>query len=147
PIGSYLVVANRPGFQPLHIDPVVVTATPRTYLAPESLRPAHESNELEPVVVEGRLNRRGPLDPGPTIWGPRRAGGNLDLTRSLNDALPFSIYDRDRITRSGVVNLTDFLRRELLDTDATALPPEQNGGGELFSSGSSNLNLRGFDSQ
>ncbi len=146
PLGTYRVVANRDGFHPLHIHNVRVTADLRTYLAPATLRPAHETTELAPVIVEGHLNRRGPLDPGPTIWGPRRAGGNLDLTRTLNDALPFIIYDRDRITRSGVVNLNDFLRRELLDTDASALPPEQNGGGDLIASGSSNLNLRGFAS-
>ncbi len=146
PLGTYLVVANRAGFHPLHIENVHITPDLRTYLAPAVLRPAHETTELAPVVVEGHLNRRGPLDPGPTIWGPRRAGGNLDLTRTLNDALPFIIYDRDRITRSGSVNLNDFLRREILDTDATALPPEQNGTGDLISSGSSNLNLRGFDS-
>ncbi len=146
PLGTYRIVANREGFHPLHIDNVRVTADLRTYLAPNVLRSAHETNQLEPVVVEGHLNRRGPLDPGPTVWGPRRAGGNLDLTRTLNDALPFIVYDRDRITRSGVVNLNDFLRRELLDTDATVLPPDQNGNGDLTASGSSNLNLRGFAS-
>ena len=91
PLGTYLIVARREGFHPLHINNARVTAELRTYLAPAVLRPAHEATELAPVVVEGVLNRRGPLDPGPTIWGPRQAGGNLDLTRSLNDALPFLI--------------------------------------------------------
>ncbi|MCC5023506.1 MAG: carboxypeptidase regulatory-like domain-containing protein [Candidatus Synoicihabitans palmerolidicus] len=142
PLGTFLVVVNRTGFQPIHISDVQVTASPRTYLAPIVLRPAYETNQLEPVIVEGRLNRRGPLDPGPTVWGPRQAGRNFDLTRTINDALPYLIYDRDRITRSGVVNLNDFLRLELLDTDTTSLPPDQNGDGDLFSGGSSNLNLR-----
>ncbi|MCF3652203.1 TonB-dependent receptor plug domain-containing protein [Synoicihabitans lomoniglobus] len=143
--GSYLVIASRDGFHPLHINDVNVTANDRTYLRTAILLPAGGTTQLEPVIVEGRLNRRGPLDPGPTIWGPRQAGGNLDLNRTANDVLPFIIYDRDRITRSGVVNLNEFLRRELLDTDATSLPPEQSlNNSSHFSTGSSNLSLRGF---
>lgn len=144
PFGLYTLTATRPGFHPLRIESISIDSTQRSFLSSHVIRPLNNTTELETFVVEGQINRYGPLDPGLTIWGPRRAGGNLDLNRTVSDALPFLIYDRDRITRSGAVNLNDFLRTELLDTDATALPPNQNGGGELFSSGSSNLNLRGF---
>src|SRR6185295_13302251 len=74
------------------------------------------------------------------------AVGNLDLPRTQTDALPFNILDRTRISRSGVVNLNDFLRRELLDTDPASLPPDQQAGGgkSSFITGSANLALRGF---
>ncbi|GAB5559962.1 MAG: hypothetical protein SynsKO_16090 [Synoicihabitans sp.] len=144
PFGLYTVEVERAGFHPLRIAAVSIQSREPSHLPEQHLQPVTLAQEMETVVVEGQLNRYGPLDPGPTVWGPRQAGGNLDLTRTVNDALPFLIYDRDRITRSGAVNLNDFLRTELLDTDATALPPNQDGSSDLFSSGSSNLNLRGF---
>lgn len=147
PVGLYTLTAEREGFHPLRVEAVHITSTQRSFLPPQTLQPQTSTTAMETVVVTGTLNRYGPLDPGPTIWGPRRAGGNLDLNRSVSDALPFLIYDRDRITRSGAVNLNDFLRTELLDTDATALPPNQDSGSDLFSSGSSNLNLRGFGAE
>lgn len=151
PLGDYTLIANRSGFHPLHIEGIRITAPGRTYLAPNVLRAANLTNELEPVIVEGHLNRRGPFDPGPTIWGPRRAGGNLDLNRTVNDVLPFIIYDRDRIARSGVVSLNDFLRRELLDTDTSTLSLDQGGSVDQsngdYNTGSSNLSLRGFSSE
>src|SRR5262249_21150287 len=61
-----------------------------------------------------------------------------------NDALPFNIYNRDQIARSGVVNLNEFLQREILDSDPNTRPPEQDGSSDTFKAGSTNLNLRGF---
>jgi iron complex outermembrane recepter protein len=145
--GDYRVVAERAGFRSLEIATAEVVSNRRTQLAVELIYPQSGVQQLEAFVVEGRLDRHGPLDPGPTVWGPRRAGGNLDLHRSMNDALPFIVYDRDRITRSGAVNLNEFLRRELLDTDATSLPPEQQINGRVTSVGSSNLSLRGFSAE
>lgn len=147
PFGVYTLTATREGFHSLRIEAVSIASQRRSILPPQTLLPFSHTNQLETIVVEGQVNRYGPLDPGPTIWGPRRAGGNLDLNRTVSDALPYLIYDRDRITRSGAVNLNDFLRTELLDTDATALPPNQDGGSDLFSSGSGNLNLRGFGAE
>jgi len=148
PFGVYTLTTERAGFHPLRIEAVSIASQRRSILPPQTLLPLLAgTTQLKTIVVEGRINRYGPLDPGPTIWGPRRAGGNLDLNRTVSDALPFLIYDRDRITRSGAVNLNDFLRTELLDTDATSLPPNQDGGSALFSSGSGNLNLRGFGAE
>lgn len=148
PEGVYQIYADREGFRPLVIERAVVRSNRRTQIAREEIEPIDGTvAKMDAYVVEGRLDRRGPLDPGPTVWGPRRAGGNLDLNRTMNDALPFLVYDRDRIVRSGAVNLNEFLRRELLDTDATSLPPEQETGSPAASVGSSNLSLRGFSTE
>jgi outer membrane receptor protein involved in Fe transport len=72
------------------------------------------------------------------------AGGNLDLDRSADDALPYAILDRSRIVSSGALNLNDFLRRELLQSDAAGQSPDQVGAQSLFYGGSTNLNLRGY---
>ena len=49
-----------------------------------------------------------------------------------------------RVQRSGVVNLNDFLRRELLDSNPAKLPSEQDGSAPGFLASSANLALRGF---
>ena len=86
----------------------------------------------------------GPLgDEGPPP-APRTAAGDVDLPRSDNDALDFAIFTRDQIARSGVINLNQFLQTEILDSDATTLPPEQNASIASFASGSTNLNFGGF---
>ena len=72
------------------------------------------------------------------------ATGNLDLPRTVNDALPYEIYDRAQIARSGVIDLNEFLQRVVLESDAGIHPPEQNGAQDSFVAGSTNLNLRGY---
>jgi outer membrane receptor protein involved in Fe transport len=99
---------------------------------------------LAPYVVKDRTTRANPFDRSEAQSGPRTAGSNLDLARTENDALPFNIYNRDQIARSGVVNLNEFLQRELLDANAVNQPPEQDGLQPTFLAGSTNLSLRGF---
>lgn len=106
--------------------------------------PDDDPARLAPYVVNDRTTRRDPFDRSESAYAARTAGSNLDLARTENDALPFTIFNRDQIARSGVVNLNEFLQRELLDTDAAALPPEQDGMQPTFAAGSTNLNLRGF---
>lgn len=72
------------------------------------------------------------------------AAGNLDLDRTAEDALPYTVIDRSRIVTSGAVNLDDFLRRELLESDAASQSVGQQGQSALFLGGSTNLNLRGY---
>ena len=36
------------------------------------------------------------------------------------------IFNRTQISRSGVVNLNEFLQRELIDSSAAILPPEKD---------------------
>jgi len=137
-------VAAAAGFQPLEISDARVVASRSVVLDTCTMKPVREPGELEPFVVEARSARAGPLveyDAGPA---PRTAIGDLDQPRSENDALDFTVINRDQIARSGVVNLNEFLQREVLDSDATTLPPERNGSASVFSTSSSNLNLRGY---
>src|SRR5699024_3774515 len=67
-----------------------------------------------------------------------------DLPRSEDDALPYTIFDRDQIARSGVVNLNDFLQRNVIDGNAAARPPDQDHNQKLYITGSTNATLRGY---
>lgn len=142
--GIYRLQAAAPGSRPLEIAGIKVDANHLLRLEPQVLQAADGPTQLEPYVVEGKSARREPLNRAELA--PRMAVGNLDLPRTENDALPFKIYDRERISRSGVVDLNQFLQRELLDSDASTRPPEQNGSQSSFLAGSTNLNLRGFGS-
>jgi len=140
--GTYRLFAGRAGYQPLEQPDVLVEAGHARVLEPLHLQAAHEVTELEPYLVKDRDDR---LLIGEGVGAaPRRATGNLDLPRTEDNALPFTIYTREQITRSGVVQLNEFFQRELLDGGASA-PPEQNGQTDSFVTGSSNLSLRGYE--
>lgn len=153
PPGRQQLFAQLDGWQPLRIDDVEVETGRLSQLADQRLQPARELELLAPYVVRGRSTRLRPLDDSAALLGPRRATGNLDLPRSENDALPYTIYTREQITRSGVVALNEFLQRAILESDAATRPPEQSGSfgqpasfpGQTESfAGSSNLSLRGY---
>jgi outer membrane receptor protein involved in Fe transport len=144
PAGSHQLVARAPECQPLHIVGVEVDVDRVIELPPRMFQRLDDPARLAPYVVKDRATRRDPFDRSEAEFGPRTVGSNLDLARTENDALPFTIYNRDQIARSGVVNLNEFLQRELLDADASTRPPEQDGTALTFSAGSTNLNLRGF---
>jgi len=57
------------------------------------------------------------------------------------------VYSRTQITRSGAVNLNEFIQRELLDSDAATQPPDENGTDLSYTTGSKNLNLRAYDAE
>ncbi|MBI2513721.1 MAG: TonB-dependent receptor [Opitutae bacterium] len=147
PPGRHQLFANAAGWHPLRIDHVEVEAGRISKLDDQRFQPARELETLEPYVVEGRSARLRPIDDSAALLGPRRATGNLDLPRGENDALPFTIYTREQITRSGVVALNEFLQRAILEGDATARPPEQSGSFDLNDglAGSTNLKLRGYE--
>jgi iron complex outermembrane receptor protein len=142
--GNYQLVARASDFQPIQLSGLQVEADSVLELAPRSFQRVEDPARLAPYVVKDRTTRRDPFDRSEAEYAPRVAGSNLDLARTENDALPFSVYNRDQIARSGVVNLNEFLQRELLDADAATRPPEQNGNAETYLAGSTNLNLRGF---
>ena len=124
----------------------IVTARPKPAAPAASHAPAvagmaAETDHLPEVVVKARSEAN--VSPTDTSLV---AVGNLDLPRTENDALPFHVYVRDEITRSGAVNLDDFLRRQVLESDATQLPLDESGGQAGFLDGSTNLNLRAFGS-
>lgn len=142
--GSYTVQATAPAYRPVQIIDVTVSANVVTRLTPETLHAADDPTRLEPFIVKARTNRVSPLDHSDALYGTRTAGGNLDLSRTETDVLPYMIFNRRQIARSGVVNLNEFLERELIDSSAGVLPPEQNGQAESYQAGSDNLSLRGF---
>ena len=142
--GNYHLVARAQDCQPLQVTDVHVEPDRVLELPPRMFQRLDDPARLAPYVVKDRTTRRDPFDRSEAEFGPRTAGSNLDLARTENDALPFNIYNRDQIARSGVVNLNEFLQRELLDADAATRPPEQDGTAQTFAAGSTNLNLRGF---
>jgi outer membrane receptor protein involved in Fe transport len=138
------IAATGGGFQPLVIANVRVAADRVVVLDPQRMAEAGDPSRLEPFVVQGSSALSRPLgDEGPPP-APRTAAGDVDLPRSEDDALDFAVFTREQIARSGVVDLNQFLQREILDSDATTLPPEQNGNIPSFASGSTNLNFGGF---
>ncbi|MBL9211955.1 MAG: TonB-dependent receptor plug domain-containing protein [Opitutaceae bacterium] len=144
--GTHRLVASAEGFRSLELKGVAVGADQVLQLGPQRLQLAHVPAKLAPYLVRDRTTRENPFDRSETRAGPRGPGDHLDLARTENDAIPFNIYNRDQIARSGVVNLNEFLQREVLDSDAATRPPEQDGGIPAFQAGSTNINLRGFGS-
>ena len=142
PAGTYRLVAGATGYQLLEQTGVLVEAGQPQLLAPLRLQPLTDVTVLEPYLVKDQDDR---LLIGEGVGAaPRRAAGNLDLPRTEDNALPFTIFTREQIARSGVVQLNEFFQRELLDSGASA-PPEQNGQTDSFVTGSSNLSLRGYE--
>lgn len=144
PSGTYRLVASAPGFQPLQINGVTVVAGRSLALDPYVMEALREPGQLEPFVVEAKSARAGPLVEFDAEPMPRTAIGDIDEQRSENDALDYVVMNRDQIARSGVVDLNEFLQREILDNNAATLPPERNGTASAFQSGSTNLELRGY---
>jgi outer membrane receptor protein involved in Fe transport len=144
PPGTYQLFAAGQGFQTLQIDGVRVAAAGLVNLETLTMQTATDPARLEPFVVEGKPARSGFMDDSGPPPAPRVAIGDIDQERSENEALDYTIFTRDQIARSGVTNLNEFLRSELLQSDATTLPPDQNGSVNSFVSASSNLNLGGF---
>jgi outer membrane receptor protein involved in Fe transport len=142
--GPYRLIATADGFLSVQIEGIEVRAAQVVELPPQTLKRVDDPAQLAPFLVRERTTRRDPFDRSETWFAPRTAGSNLDLARTENDALPFNVYNRDQIARSGVVNLNEFLQREVLDADAVIRPPEQEMMQPTSLAGSTNLNLRGF---
>lgn len=148
PPGVYRLVATGPDYQTLEMTNARVLPDRIVSLVPQTIEPTADPSLLAPFVVESRVDRARFADRSELETPPRNATGNLDLVRTQNDALAYTIYDRDQISRSGVVTLNEFLQRELLDANAAARSPDQDASPDqkLFSSGSTNLSLRGYTS-
>ncbi|HVZ65779.1 MAG TPA: TonB-dependent receptor plug domain-containing protein [Lacunisphaera sp.] len=143
PAGAWRVLVTADGFRPLQLTGVEVEAHRTVTLAPQWLRPAGEITVLEPYIVRAESSALRTARDAALV--PRRAAGNLDLPRTEDDALPYAVYTREQIARSGVVDLNQFLQRELLDSDTAASPPERSASAGLFVTGSDFLRLRGFE--
>jgi len=146
PAGTHQVVATGGGFQPLIVEDVEIAADQVLTLETMSMNAVRDPALLEPFIVEAKSAIPGPLGDGGAPPAPRTAAGNVDIPRTENDALDYEVYTRDQIQRSGVIDLNRFLQRELLNSDATTLPPELNSTAPAFASASTNLNLGGYTS-
>jgi iron complex outermembrane recepter protein len=142
--GTYRLAATAPGVQPLDVADIHVIAGRVLTLQTLTFNFATNPSELEPYVVEAKSALPGPLMETEPIPAPRTAIGDLDQPRTETGALGYTVFTRDQISRSGVVNLNEFLQRQILDSDATTLPPEESASVSSFISGSSNLNFGGF---
>jgi outer membrane receptor protein involved in Fe transport len=147
PVGTYRLAATGPHFHSLQLDGVQVDPDRMRIVETQTLQPLDEVTHLEPFMVVGESVPLRLVDRSPAELAPRSATGNLDLLRTVDDALPFVIYDRDQIIRSGVVNLNEFFQREVLDTYSAAPPLEQDGKQASFLTGSTNLDLRGYGAE
>ncbi len=144
--GTYQILAAGTGYQTLEIDGAHSIAGRTLNLETFTMQVAKEPAQLEPFVVEAKSAQSPLLADVGVPPAPRTAIGDVDQTRTENDALSYTVFDREQIARSGVTDLNEFLKRELLDSDASTLPPEQNGLASAFASDSDNLNLRGYGS-
>jgi iron complex outermembrane receptor protein len=144
PPGTYELIAAGVGYQPLQIAGASVLADQVLTLEPRALQLANDPTKLDPFLVEGESDRARPFNRRGAPFPPPSAIGNIDLPRTENDVLPYTIYDREALNRSGVANLNEFLQRELLDSDAGTPSAEQDGSLASYVTGSNNLKMRGY---
>jgi len=142
PPGDYRVTVTGEGYQRLQIDRIAVQANQTVTLAPRPLQQAEDLTRLEPYVVQGKAEPPRPFARSRDALPPRTSIGNIDLPRTENDALPYTIFDREQIVRSGVVGLNEFLQRSVLENDGVTPAPDDSGA--TIPSGNS-VRLRGFE--
>jgi iron complex outermembrane receptor protein len=96
---------------------------------------AAQEKEGAQVVVEGRREQSRPF-----------SAANLDLTRTEDDVLPFTVFTAQEISQSGAVNLTDFLQNRLPQNFNSTLSYESTPGGVVNPIGRiDSVSLRGWD--
>ncbi len=147
PPGIYRLNAAGAGYHPLPIVGIRVLAGRVSIVDTQEMLATDDVTRLAPYVVTGESDRGRLFDGSGAYLGPRVAAGNLDLPRTADDALPYTVYSRSQITRSGAVNLNEFLQRELLDSDASTRPADEDGSKAAYVIGSTNLNLRAYDAE
>lgn len=142
---DYTLYAAMENARPLQIEHIAVSANEISVLQPCTFQRIEDPTRLEPFVVESTASHAQSLDHSDARFAGHVAGGNIDLTRTESDVLPYMIFNRTQIARSGVVNLNEFLQRELIDSSAATLPPEQDPKASVYATGSTNLSLRGYN--
>lgn len=147
PPGTYDVVVSTPLYRPLQFVGVVLPASEVVDLGTHALQRIEDPTQLEPFVVNAAAPHALSLDHSEAQLAPPRAAGNLDLPRTESGPLPYSVFNQTQIERSGVVNLNEFLHRELIDSAAGSLSPDQDPSlvTPLYRTGSTNLGLRGYN--
>jgi iron complex outermembrane recepter protein len=138
--GTYRLVAKAEGYQPLHITDVTVRANREVALGGLQLRAADEVTKLQPVVVRGEVVEK--LDPYDVEGRKVKpfAAGNMDISRTINDVQPYTIFDAKTIDQSGAVNVEDFLKQRLTMNAVIQTNGEQPNN---ILGNTSSINLRG----
>lgn len=114
--GTYTIVVTAPGYQPLHITQVVVRSGSDVVLGRQRLRRISATDEvtkMAPYVVEADIVAE--MDPFEVTAGRTQpfSTPNVDLPRTVNDAQAYYMFDARDIDRAGVVNLEQFIKRNL----------------------------------
>lgn len=144
PEGTYTLIATAEGYQPLHITEVQVHGGRDVTLSRQRMRrlnPADDITRMEPYVVQAdNVTELDPFEVADTkvrSFTPM----NADLPRTINDAKPYYMFDNETISRSGAVNLEDFLRQRLTMV-SSSMSASQNAPNNSFYGDSSVISLR-----
>lgn len=143
PPGRHQLFATARGYRTFQVHDVDVAAGEHAMLDTIVLEPLLEPARLAPYVVHEYAGDRRPFDRTEPSLAPRTAAGNLDLRRSTDDVLPYTVLERDRIVNSGVIELYHVLQRELLEVTG----PDARASSSIFGNGSHNLSLRGYGAE
>ncbi|OIR18889.1 vitamin B12 transporter BtuB precursor [mine drainage metagenome] len=146
PPGRHLLSASLDDAVPVRTEVNVPRGSGTIDVGTLTFRRSDDPVPMDPFTVNGGPAGIGRFDRSLNTPLPHTAAGNIDLFRTEDEALPYTIFNRAQISRSGAVNLNEFLQRELLDSDAATRPPDEDGSADAFSAGSSNLSLRGYNS-
>lgn len=141
PAGTYLLIAQAEGYQPLHLSSVTVKAGEDVVLARQTMRKGTDLTKLEPFVVTAesvtRLGDYEVVDRKAKVFST----GNLDVPRTINDVQAYQIFDGRTLLESGAVNTEDFLKQRLsMNTNVQSIG---QGYGSTYGQTSS-INLRGL---
>jgi hypothetical protein len=91
PPTTYRLYATGEGYQTLQINGVKVEANETTALGTYTIQKSADPSRLAPYVVESRSDHSRAFDRATGDFGPRMAVGNLDLRRSEDGELPYTV--------------------------------------------------------
>ncbi len=141
PAGPQALAITAEGVQNTKVTDVNVKAGHRLTLSTIAIPVAIAGAvQLEDYVVSAKKND-GVVELDPySVSGTRQKpfeGANVDLPRTINDALPFNVFTAQEIEQSGAMNAADFLRTRLSQYTNNNIPEENLtagliSGGQLF---------------
>jgi len=147
PAGSQALIITAEGMQNTKVTDVTVKAGHRLTLSAIDVPVKPEGAlQLEDFVVSAKKNEDVvELDPY-SVSGQRAqpfANGNMDISRTINDAQPYYVFEAKTIDTSGATNVEDFLKQRLT-MNTVANTNGQMAGVDGTSGNTSSINLRGL---
>ncbi|MDP1578801.1 MAG: TonB-dependent receptor [Candidatus Didemnitutus sp.] len=147
--GTYTLVAEGEGYGRTRITDVVVRPGSDISLSRQVIAKRganYEPIELEEYVVSAR--KEGVLELDPLDVRGRRekpfSTGNLDLTRTRDDVLPFTTFSARDIELSGTADLQEFLQHRLPQNFNSTVFDESDGAGTTQTALTGQVDLRGW---